>query len=65
MKYIGQSIPGLTTRTLVSGHGSYVADLQVPGMCALAVLHSPYAHASPHCHLAGYPRCAACDRSEA
>ncbi len=45
MKNIGRSIPGLTNRTLVSGHGSFVGDLQLPGMCALAVLRSPYAHA--------------------
>jgi len=45
MKYVGQSIPGLPTRTLVSGHGTYVADIRLPGMCAMAVLRSPYAHA--------------------
>ncbi|MGD9765093.1 MAG: xanthine dehydrogenase family protein molybdopterin-binding subunit [Candidatus Binatia bacterium] len=45
MKSVGRAIPGLTNRTLVSGRGNYVGDLQLPGMCAMAVLRSPYAHA--------------------
>lgn len=45
MKYVGQSVPGLTTRTLVSGRGTYAGDIQLPGMGAMAVLRSPYAHA--------------------
>ena len=45
MKAIGKSIPGLPNRILVSGHGTYVADISLPGMCSMAVLRSPYAHA--------------------
>ena len=45
MKYVGRPVLGLETPTLVSGHGTYVADLQLPGMCAAAMLRSPYAHA--------------------
>jgi len=45
MKYVGQSIPSFTNRTLVAGHGQYAADIQLPGMCWMAVLRSPYAHA--------------------
>ncbi len=45
MKQVGRSVPGLPNRLLVSGHGTYVADVSLPGMCAMAVLRSPYAHA--------------------
>ncbi len=45
MKYIGRSVPGMTNRVLASGHGTYVGDVQLPGICALALLRSPYAHA--------------------
>jgi len=45
VKTIGKSIPGLPNRVLVSGHGTYVADIALPGMCSMAVLRSPYAHA--------------------
>ena len=45
MKYVGRPVLGLETPTLVSGHATYVADLQLPGMCAAAMLRSPYAHA--------------------
>jgi carbon-monoxide dehydrogenase large subunit len=45
MKYVGRSVPGLTNRTLVTGSGTYTADIQLPGMCTIAILRSPYAHA--------------------
>ena len=45
MKSVGRSVPGLPNRVLVSGHGTFVADVALPGMCAMAVLRSPYAHA--------------------
>lgn len=45
MKYVGQSIPALTNRRLVTGHGQFTADIQRPGICWMAVLRSPYAHA--------------------
>ena len=45
MKHVGRGVPGLPNRQLVSGHGQYVADIALDGMCAMAVLRSPYAHA--------------------
>jgi aerobic carbon-monoxide dehydrogenase large subunit len=45
VKSVGRSVPGLPNRVLVSGHGTFVADVALPGMCAMAVLRSPYAHA--------------------
>ena len=45
VKYVGQDVLGKTNRILASGKGSYVADIRLPGMCHLAVLRSPYAHA--------------------
>src|SRR5689334_397571 len=45
MKYTGKSITGLTNHVLASGHGTYVADVKLPGMCAIAFLRSTHAHA--------------------
>lgn len=45
MGYIGQSVPGRTNRILVAGKGTFVGDIQIPGMCHMAVMRSPYAHA--------------------
>lgn len=45
MKYVGQEIPGMTSRQLAAGRGQYVGDVQLDGMLYMAVLRSPYAHA--------------------
>jgi carbon-monoxide dehydrogenase large subunit len=45
MKYVGQEIPGMTSRQLAAGRGQYVSDVRVEGMLYMAVLRSPYAHA--------------------
>src|SRR5581483_11952709 len=45
MKYVGQSLPSITNPKLATGHGQFTADVDLPGMCWMAVLRSPYAHA--------------------
>jgi carbon-monoxide dehydrogenase large subunit len=45
MTYVGTSVPGLTNRQLASGHGTYVGDIQLPGMAYVAILRSLHAHA--------------------
>jgi carbon-monoxide dehydrogenase large subunit len=45
MKYIGSNVPGLTSRQLVAGKGTYVGDVHLEGMLHMAVVRSPYAHA--------------------
>ena len=45
MSYVGQSIPMMTNSQLVAGKGTFVDDVQLPGMTFMAVLRSPYAHA--------------------
>lgn len=45
MSYVGQRITGLHNRRLVAGKGTFVADVDLPGMAHLAVLRSPYPHA--------------------
>ena len=43
--YIGTSVPRKEDRALLTGRGSYVDNLSVPGMLWLAVVRSPHAHA--------------------
>ena len=43
--YIGQRHPGLTNRRLATGRGTYVGDVDLDGMLAMAVLRSPHASA--------------------
>jgi xanthine dehydrogenase molybdopterin-binding subunit B len=45
MSYLGQSIPSITNDQLVAGKGTFVDDVQLPGLTTMAVLQSPYAHA--------------------
>jgi carbon-monoxide dehydrogenase large subunit len=45
MGYVGQRITGLRNKQLVAGKGTFVADIDLPGMTHMAVLRSPYAHA--------------------
>jgi carbon-monoxide dehydrogenase large subunit len=45
MKYKGKSVTAVTNPVLAAGHGMYVADLAIPGMCSLAFLRSNHAHA--------------------
>jgi aerobic carbon-monoxide dehydrogenase large subunit len=44
-KYIGKPQKGLTNAELVAGRGTFVDDVQLPGMLYCAVLRSSYAHA--------------------
>ncbi|MBI3326967.1 MAG: xanthine dehydrogenase family protein molybdopterin-binding subunit, partial [Nitrospinae bacterium] len=45
MSYIGQSVKRMEAPRLVTGTGSFVGDIKLPGMLHAAVLRSPYAHA--------------------
>jgi aerobic carbon-monoxide dehydrogenase large subunit len=45
VKAVGSPVPGLESRKLVAGHGTYVADVKVDGMLYAAFVRSPYAHA--------------------
>ena len=45
MTYTGQSVKRLEDPRLLTGQGSYVDDIQLPGMLHAAVLRSPHAHA--------------------
>lgn len=45
MSYIGRNVEGKTNRILAAGKGTYVGDLHLEGMCHLALVRSPYAHA--------------------
>jgi carbon-monoxide dehydrogenase large subunit len=44
-KHIGARYTGLTNRDLAAGIGTFVSDIQLPGMAYMAVLRSPIAHA--------------------
>ena len=46
MSYSGQPLKRVEDPRLVTGKGSYVADINLPGMLFAAVLRSPHAHAS-------------------
>ena len=45
MSYAGQPLKRFEDPKLVTGRGSYVDDVQLPGMLHAAVLRSPHAHA--------------------
>jgi carbon-monoxide dehydrogenase large subunit len=45
MSYAGQPLKRFEDPKLVAGRGSYVDDVQLPGMLYAAVLRSPHAHA--------------------
>ena len=45
MSYAGQPLKRFEDPRLVTGRGSYVDDVQLPGMLHAAVLRSPHAHA--------------------
>jgi carbon-monoxide dehydrogenase large subunit len=45
MGYVGQRIAGLRNKQLVAGKGTFVGDIEIPGLSYMAVLRSPYAHA--------------------
>src|SRR5205823_10242678 len=45
MGYVGQRITGLRNKQLVAGKGTFVGDIDLPGMTYMAVLRSPFAHA--------------------
>ena len=44
-KYVGTAIKRREDPRFIQGHGSYVANLKLPGMAYLAIKRSPYAHA--------------------
>lgn len=46
--YIGRSVERPNARRLLSGHGRYVDDLQLPRMVHAAFVRSPHAHAAIH-----------------
>ena len=45
MSYLGASVPGLLNSRLAAGKGTFVGDIQLPGMTYAAILRSPHAHA--------------------
>jgi len=45
LSYTGQSVRRFEDARLVSGQGSYVDDIKIPGMLHAAFLRSPHAHA--------------------
>src|SRR5262249_39653733 len=44
-KYVGRPIGRLEDRPLLTGHGRFVADLDIAGTLAAAFVRSPHAHA--------------------
>ncbi|HEV8058200.1 MAG TPA: molybdopterin cofactor-binding domain-containing protein, partial [Actinomycetota bacterium] len=44
-KFVGQSLPRKEDASLLTGQGSFVDNLTLPGMLYLAVVRSPFAHA--------------------
>ena len=46
MTYIGQSVRRFEDPRLLTGQGSYVDDIKLPGLLHAAVLRSPHAHAN-------------------
>jgi carbon-monoxide dehydrogenase large subunit len=44
-KMVGQAIKRREDPKLITGHGSYLDDIKLPGMLHAALLRSPYAHA--------------------
>ena len=47
MNYVGQPVKRFEDPKLITGHGSFIGDVSLPGMLHAAVLRSPY----PHAHL--------------
>ena len=45
-KYVGESVKRVEDPRFIQGKGSYVANVQRPGMAYVAVLRSPHAHAA-------------------
>jgi aerobic carbon-monoxide dehydrogenase large subunit len=45
VSYVGASVPGLLNSRLAAGKGTFVGDIQLPGMTYAAILRSPHAHA--------------------
>ncbi len=43
--WVGRPMPRVEDERFLTGRGNYIADLTIPGMLHVAVLHSPYAHA--------------------
>ena len=44
-RWIGQSMKRVEDPRLLTGHGTYADDIDLPGMAHAAVLRSPHAHA--------------------
>src|SRR5918996_525326 len=45
VNYVGQPVKRFEDPKLITGRGSFVDDIKLPGMLHAAVLRSPYAHA--------------------
>ncbi len=45
MTYIGQSVKRFEDHRLLTGQGSFVDDMKLPGLLHALVLRSPHAHA--------------------
>ena len=45
MTYLGQSLKRAEDPRLITGQGSFVDDINLPGMLHVAVLRSPHGHA--------------------
>ncbi|MPY72511.1 MAG: xanthine dehydrogenase family protein molybdopterin-binding subunit, partial [Alphaproteobacteria bacterium] len=45
-KYVGTPVPRKEDRRLLSGQGTFVADMQLPRMAEAAFLRSPFARAN-------------------
>jgi carbon-monoxide dehydrogenase large subunit len=45
-KWLGKSVKRKEDERFVRGHGNYVDDITLPGMLHMAILRSPYAHAT-------------------
>src|ERR1700722_3649131 len=44
MGFVGQSVPRLEDRPLVTGQGAYAADISFPHQLHMRVVRSPFAH---------------------
>ncbi len=45
-RWIGARVPRKEDRRLVTGRGTFVADMKLPGMLSAVIYRSPYAHAT-------------------
>ncbi|NTV62551.1 MAG: molybdopterin-dependent oxidoreductase [Oscillochloris sp.] len=48
-RYVGQSLKRREDPRLITGRGNYIDDIKLPGMLHVALVRSPYAHATIKC----------------